>query len=170
LNDRAALGTEQIVDPDRARKQEHELIGRRYTKPCARFMNGVRVGFGFALERTCRSHSCWEEGCDSTAKSLMHRKCRITDFKRHQDVVLRNKQAVHRDEERLERVSYDDGTWLTNQSVDSYEGFRSDYVHFSVSVTCPLREIDPDHPPDSTSHNSLHLSPKAFAHFFSWWR
>jgi len=100
----------------------------------------------------------------------MHRKCRITDFKRHQDVVLRNKQAVHRDEERLERVSYDDGTWLTNQSVDSYEGFRSDYVHFSVSVTCPLREIDPDHPPDSTSHNSLHLSPKAFAHFFSWWR
>lgn len=105
LNDRAALGTEQIIDPDQANKQEHTLISRRYTKPCARFMNGVRVGFGFALERTCRSHSCKDESCDSSAKSLMHRKCRITDFKRHQDVILRNKQAVQRDKERLGRVS-----------------------------------------------------------------
>lgn len=105
LNDRAALGTEQVIDENHAQSLEHALIGRRYTKPCARFMNGVRVGFGFALERTCRPHSCKDHECDSTAESLMHRKCRITDFKRHQDVILRNKEAVQRDESRLERVS-----------------------------------------------------------------
>jgi hypothetical protein len=73
------------------------------------------------------------------------------------------------------RGSFGEGKWLwwvlaDVQKVDSYDGFRSDYIHFSVSVTCPLREIDPDHPPDSASHNSLHLSPKAFAHFNSWWK
>lgn len=106
LNDDAALGIEQKIDPGLAAKQEHALIARRYTKPCARFMNGVRVGFGFALERTCRPHSCKAgDGCNSSAESLMHRNCRMTEFKRHQDVILRNKQAVHRDEERLGRVS-----------------------------------------------------------------
>jgi hypothetical protein len=170
LNDHAALGVEQIIDENHAQTLEHALLDRRYTKPCARFMNGVRVGFGFSLERTCRPHSCKDEGCDSTAETLMHRSCRITDFKRHQDVILRNKQAVQRDEARLERVSSCEGDLADIQKVDSYDGFRSDYIHFSVSVTCPLREIDPDHPPDSTSHNSLHLSPKAFAHFNSWWK
>ena len=105
LNDHAALGVEQVIDENHAQTLEHALLDRRYTKPCARFMNGVRVGFGFSLERTCRHHSCKDEGCDSTAESLMHRRCRITDFKRHQDVILRNKQAVKRDEARLERVS-----------------------------------------------------------------
>jgi hypothetical protein len=112
LNDHAALGVEQIIDENHAQTLEHALLDRRYTKPCARFMNGVRVGFGFSLERTCRSHSCKEEGCDSTAESLMHRSCRITDFKRHQDVILRNKQAVQRDEARLDRVSGRGGTRL----------------------------------------------------------
>jgi hypothetical protein len=105
LNDHAALGVEQIIDEDNDEAQEETLITRRYTKPCAEFMNGVQVGFGFALERTCRPHSCEDDGCDSTTESLMHRSCRITDFKRHQDVILRNKQAVRRDEDRLGRVS-----------------------------------------------------------------
>lgn len=112
LNDHAALGVEQVIDENHAQTLEHALLDRRYTKPCARFMNGVRVGFGFSLERTCRQHSCKDEGCDSTAESLMHRSCRITDFKRHQDVILRNKQAVQRDEARLERVSVCGGIGL----------------------------------------------------------
>lgn len=105
LNDDAALGTQQLHDPDgieRARAIEHDLISRRYTKPCARFMNGVRVGFGFRFERSCRPHSCAED-CGGTDK-LMHRLCRITNFKQHQEVILRAPDAVERDELKLGRV------------------------------------------------------------------
>lgn len=107
LNDEAALGTQQLHDPDgleRERAIEHDLISRRYTKPCARFMNGVRVGFGFRFERTCRPHTCKEE-CGGTDK-LMHRLCRITEFKQHQEVILRSPDAVERDELKVGRVGH----------------------------------------------------------------
>lgn len=180
LNDEAALGTQQLYDPnddDRDTAIEHDLLTRRYTKPCARFLNGVRVGFGFLFERACRSHSCTED-CGST-DNLMHRLCRLTTFKRHQEVILRSPQAVERDELKAGRVSREAcvllrwfaGVLLTIalQLLDSYEGFRSDYIHFSVSLESPLKTDDPAHPPDSISHNSLHCTPKAFAHFYAWW-
>ncbi|EIW73580.1 hypothetical protein TREMEDRAFT_70997 [Tremella mesenterica DSM 1558] len=131
------------------------LINRRYTKPCARFNNGTRVGFGFRFERTCRPWSC--DKCGST-ENLMHRQCRIFDFKQHQEVILRSEEAIKEDERRH------------GHSVDSYEGFRSDYIHFSVSL---VNSTGDQLAPDSLNidkDNSLHLSPKAFAHFFAWWR
>lgn len=106
LDDQAALGTRQLQDleeHDRDKAIELDLISRRYTKPCARFMNGVRVGFGFKFERACRPHTC-QQDCGAT-DNLMHRLCRITDFKRHQDVLLRSPEAVERDELKLGRVS-----------------------------------------------------------------
>lgn len=109
LNDKAALGTEQDHDPEKnARALEEDLISRRYSKPCARFMNGVRVGFGFRFERACRAHECTAD-CGSTHEreakyNYMHRVCRITHFKRHQDVILRSPEAVMRDELKLGRV------------------------------------------------------------------
>ncbi|KAK8858435.1 hypothetical protein IAR55_002662 [Kwoniella newhampshirensis] len=129
------------------------LIERRYTKPCARFVNGVKVGFGFKFERTCRPWTC-KEGCGSTM-NLMHRQCHITHFKQHQQVILRSPDAVKRDEKRLGR------------SVDSYEGFRSDYIHFSVTLVTPTQEVP------ASKHemvNSLHFAPKSTYHFLSWWK
>ncbi|KAJ1308412.1 hypothetical protein OPQ81_004117 [Rhizoctonia solani] len=48
--------------------------------------------------------------------------------------------------------------------VDSFAGFRSNFIHFSLSL------VSPSNPSLSQKgYNSFHLSPKAFAHFFSWW-
>ncbi|KAK4684426.1 hypothetical protein P7C73_g5753, partial [Tremellales sp. Uapishka_1] len=156
LHDGAAIGSNILTktpsDPD---EESVNLGDRRYTKPCARFLNGVRVGFGFALERTCRPHTCVHD-CGST-ENLMHRQCRIFDFKPHQEIILRSKEAVDRDCARLGRA------------IDSYEGFRSDFVHFSVSLVAPTDAEEDMEEEDGQKHNSLHFSPKAFAHFFAWW-
>ncbi|KAK9478624.1 golgi-body localization protein domain-containing protein [Lipomyces japonicus] len=55
---------------------------------------------------------------------------------------------------------------------DSYAGFRSNYIHLALSVLSPrnrkwtaLKNV----PPSLTSYNTVHLSPKAFTHFFEWW-
>lgn len=57
-----------------------------------------------------------------------------------------------------------------DQEFDSYEGFRSDYIHFSVSVVAPLNPPKENADDNAENQNSLHLTPKAFAHFFAWWR
>ncbi|WWD18325.1 hypothetical protein CI109_102775 [Kwoniella shandongensis] len=134
-------------------ESDSHLIERRYTKPCARFVNGVKVGFGFKFERTCRPWTC-NEGCGPTM-NLMHRQCHITQFRQHQQVVLRSPEAIKKDEKRLGRP------------VDSYEGFRSDYIHFSVSLVTPTKNIPTDQP---EMVNSLHFAPKSTYHFLSWWK
>lgn len=45
---------------------------------------------------------------------------------------------------------------------DSYNGFRSDFIHMSLSLTSSLQD-------KSGKHSSIHLSPAVFAHFWSWW-
>lgn len=78
-------------------------ITREYTKPCARFVGGIRIGFGFVFERTCRPWNC-TQGCGDTEK-LGRRHCRFFDFKKHQDVILRNAEAVERSEHDAGHVS-----------------------------------------------------------------
>lgn len=46
------------------------------------------------------------------------------------------------------------------QHLDSYRAFRSDFIHFSISVVANR--------PDSPA-NSLHLTPNGFTHFYAWW-
>ena len=137
-------------------KTEKTLLERRYTKPCARFLNGVRVGFGFVFERTCRPWTC-QRDCGAT-DNLLHRHCRFFEFKPHQAVVLRQAKALKAEEEKV------------GHPVDSYEGFRSDWIHFSVSVVAPLNAADPSPNLNAEQHNGFHFSPKASAHFLAWWR
>lgn len=62
------------------------------------------------------------------------------------------------------------------QRSDSFEGFRSDFIHFSVSCVSLRAEREECKPPSTRTEpteadiSSLHFSPKAFAHFFAWWR
>lgn len=59
-----------------------------------------------------------------------------------------------------------------SQKIDSYEGFRSDFIHFSVSLVAPdgngFDHRKKEEMPDSV--NSLHFAPKASHHFLSWWK
>jgi hypothetical protein len=109
LNDNAAMGSEHRPPktdvPLDSPAYDQALIERRYTKPCARFLNGVRVGFGFVLERTCRPWTC-KGNCGGT-ENLFHRQCREFTFKRHQEVILRSPEAIEREEARLGRVRVD---------------------------------------------------------------
>ena len=156
LHDAAAVGIDVETPMAQGGDADRAVIERRSRKPCARFLNGVRFGLGFVFERTCRPWTC-VHGCGET-DNLLHRQCRIFDFKPHNQVTLFSPEAVERAEAAL------------GHPADSYEGFRSDYIHFSVSLAAP-RDPDASVPPASAAetHNSIHLSPKAFAHFFNWW-
>ncbi|CAE6347030.1 unnamed protein product [Rhizoctonia solani] len=104
-------------------------------KICAKLTNGVKLGLGFALERKC--------GLDCGLRH-MGDSCRLFTFRPHYEVKLRPSTA--------------------NPEIDSFAGFRSNFIHFSLSL------VSPSNPSLSKKgYNSFHLSPKAFAHFFSWW-
>ncbi|KZT62125.1 hypothetical protein CALCODRAFT_277895 [Calocera cornea HHB12733] len=128
---------------------------RRFRKVCAKFTNGVRWGIGFKLERTCRP-----EDCDKCKGSILHRQCRFFDFRPHWTVHLRAPPQGDKPE----------GGW-----PDSYAGFRSDFLHMGLSLTSPTKTTTTHNMPRTnggglSGYNSFHLTPKGFAHFWSWWR
>ncbi|KDQ20607.1 hypothetical protein BOTBODRAFT_124283 [Botryobasidium botryosum FD-172 SS1] len=118
-------------------------IERKPVKLCAKLTNGVRMGLGFQFERTCGAECTRCTGADA-----FHKQCRYFTFKPHYGVQLQYSP------ESLEG------------SRDSFAGFRSDFIHFSVSLTSPTL---PEQPHGRTQCNSFHLSPQSFAHFWSWW-
>ncbi|EIW82107.1 hypothetical protein CONPUDRAFT_81652 [Coniophora puteana RWD-64-598 SS2] len=114
------------------------------TKPCAKFGGGVRFGVGIVLERSCG------EECRTCSGGAFDRKCRLFDFRPHYDVTL---------EKKTEKP--------TIKTVDdSYNAFRSDFIHLSVSLTSSLHGRDGQ---SSAAPSRFHLTPKGFAHFFAWW-
>ena len=53
---------------------------------------------------------------------------------------------------------------------DAFRGFRSHHLHLSLSIVSPIeRDWTPSGTTPSTSYNTIHLTPKFFTHFFSWW-
>ncbi|KAG1752693.1 golgi-body localization protein domain-containing protein [Suillus paluster] len=114
-------------------------------KTCAKLSSGVRFGVGVILERSCNS-----EDCTSCVGSSFDRHCRFFTFRPHYDVQLVT-MKTDLDRQRLH---------------DSYRGFRSDFIHLSVSLTSSLHSHTCA---DSSSPSSFHLTPHAFAHFWSWW-
>ena len=129
---------------------------------CARLSSGVRYGIGFVVERSCGSECVH---CDGTAFS---RKCRYFSFRPHYNVILEKKLSVPDI-----KVTYLPYLVEVVQNLlfefqgphDSYNGFRSDFVHLSVSLTSStkIKELKGKMKP-----SSLHLTPRLFAHFWSW--
>ncbi|ERT01229.1 hypothetical protein HMPREF1624_02471 [Sporothrix schenckii ATCC 58251] len=53
---------------------------------------------------------------------------------------------------------------------DAFRGFRSQHIHMSIAVRAPVdREWSVSNSEPSRSYNTVHLSPRFFTHFFSWW-
>ncbi|KXN86435.1 UPF0648 protein C3H5.09c [Leucoagaricus sp. SymC.cos] len=110
-----------------------------YRKICAELHSGVRYGIGFVFERTC------DPTCPKCSGNVFQRQCRIFDFIPHYDVRLEtklNKPAL-------------------KAANDSYRAFRSDFIHFSFSLSASTKMR-------SGIANALHLTPKAFTHFWTW--
>ncbi|KAG2042334.1 golgi-body localization protein domain-containing protein [Suillus americanus] len=115
-------------------------------KTCAKLGSGVRFGVGVILERSCSSEDC----TSCCPGSSFDRHCRFFTFRPHHDVQLVTTKMDTR----------------SQTPHDSYKGFRSDFIHLSVSLTSSLHShtcADPSSP------SSFHLTPHAFAHFWSWW-
>jgi hypothetical protein len=57
-----------------------------------------------------------------------------------------------------------------NQVYDAYRGFRSHYIHMSIAIAAPYdREWSVANLEPSKTYNSVHLTPRFFTHFYSWW-
>ena len=53
---------------------------------------------------------------------------------------------------------------------DAFRGFRSQHIHMSIAVKAPVdREWSVTKISPSRSYNTVHLTPRFFSHFFSWW-
>ncbi|SCV74731.1 BQ2448_7760 [Microbotryum intermedium] len=141
-----------------------------FVKVCARFVHGVRWGMGCVVERACTDKTCDKAECKG--RNPFHRACRIWDFIPHWDVHTKTDRAIKPD----------------GEIEDSFDGFRSDFIHFSISLTSPSTLDLPScgaspHPDDASSDNeaesfvedvaksnSLHFTSHAVAHFERWWK
>ncbi|KAL5508278.1 FMP27 [Sanghuangporus vaninii] len=119
------------------------LEGRRnsFKKICAKFSSGIKWGIGIVLERKC-GEACLKCGGNFS--------CRLFEFRPHYEVILEPKTGIPAE----------------NTPEDSFRGFRSDFIHFSTS----LSSLDNDKMAfGKPGSSSFHLTPKTFAHFWSWW-
>lgn len=77
------------------------------------------------------------------------------DFRPHYDVFLKAPNYV----QTVNGVPY-----------DAFKGFRSQHIHLSIAVKAPVdRDWASTDVETSRSYNTVHLTPRFFTHFFSWW-
>lgn len=56
------------------------------------------------------------------------------------------------------------------ETYDAYRGFRSQHIHMSIAISAPHdRDWSVSNLKPSNNYNSVHLTPRFFSHFFSWW-
>lgn len=80
---------------------------------------------------------------------------RSFDFKPHHDVVLKHP---------------DYAIAPPGEEYDAYRGFRSHHIHMSVAIAAPHdRQWSVGNLKPSNNYNAVHLTPRFFSHFFSWW-
>ncbi len=56
--------------------------------------------------------------------------------------------------------------WILQSVDDSFNGFRSDFIHLSTSLTSPTGI---DGSSTKVGPSSFYLTPRTFSHFWSWW-
>lgn len=132
-----------------------------FRKICAKFRSGVRFGVGVVLERSCGPE------CPDCSGSAFKRKCRFFDFRPHYEIMLERKEGIPQLMVGIRLLWSDDLLIFNLQSPqDSFNGFRSDFIHLSNSLTSSTRVNKSG---SNLEPSSLHLTPKAFAVFWSWW-
>ena len=80
---------------------------------------------------------------------------RTFDFKPHYDVVLKHPDFAKAP---------------PGEEYDAYRDFRSHHIHMSVAIAAPHdRQWSVSNLKPSNNYNAIHLTPRFFSHFFSWW-
>ena len=81
---------------------------------------------------------------------------RTFDFMPHYDVVLKHPDFAKGEPK--------------GEEYDAYRGFRSHHIHMSIAVAAPHdRDWSVNNLKPSNNYNSVHLTPRFFSHFYSWW-
>ncbi|EON64007.1 hypothetical protein W97_03237 [Coniosporium apollinis CBS 100218] len=53
---------------------------------------------------------------------------------------------------------------------DAFRGFRSHHIHLSLAIAAPVgRDWSASNLQSAANYNSIHLTPRFFSHFYSWW-
>ena len=95
---------------------------------------------------------------------------RSFDFIPHYNIVLTTPDRANASPGQVSRITFGQGCANSSQDYDAFRGFRSNHIHLSVAVTAPLdRDWNVNNLKPSTSYNTVHLTPRFFTHFFSWW-
>ncbi|KAH8724072.1 mitochondrial protein from FMP27-domain-containing protein [Phaeosphaeriaceae sp. PMI808] len=90
----------------------------------------------------------FERNLDSEGRSF--------DFIPHYQVTLKNPKYA----------KPSDG----KKPYDAFRGFRSHHIHMSIAIAAPFdREWSVANLEPSKTYNSVHLTPRFFTHFYSWW-
>ncbi|WFD28957.1 hypothetical protein MNAN1_003973 [Malassezia nana] len=110
---------------------------------------GVRWGMGLISEHTCTDATC--ERTPRCEGAPFYRQCRFFGRKPHWQVLTRSFEGYAR----LPR----------EEQVDSFAGWRSDFVHLSVSLQA-IGSGDAD----GAAHNGLYVTPRTWDHFRDWQR
>ncbi|KAI9472413.1 MAG: golgi-body localization protein domain-containing protein [Benjaminiella poitrasii] len=124
----------------------------RFVKIALKLSGGIRMGLGCHLERMCYPNC---EICDENSNIMPEartvHKSRLLNFLPHYKVKYKAPQNVHQ------------------KNYDAYRGFRSDFIHFSLSII-KLSSYDEARDRGDITGNSMHLTPGFIDHFVSWFR
>ncbi|QFZ25794.1 hypothetical protein EJF18_10906 [Clavispora lusitaniae] len=112
---------------------ESEYESKKFQKRVLKFSSDEKVlwTLGFAFERNC----------DKNATELSSNQERTSKFKPHYDVVVTNP--------------------IFDWHPDSYEEYRSDYLHMAISVCSKSSK--------GNCSNSAYLTPRSIKYFTTWW-
>ncbi|KAJ5042922.1 uncharacterized protein L3040_004313 [Drepanopeziza brunnea f. sp. 'multigermtubi'] len=96
----------------------------------------------------------WQTGL-TFERNLQEDGKRSFDFEPHYNVILKEPQFAK---------------GSPGQEYDAFRGFRSNHIHMSIAVRAPVeREWSVSNLENSSSYNTVHLTPRFFSHFFAWW-
>ncbi|KAI8882880.1 hypothetical protein K501DRAFT_185718 [Backusella circina FSU 941] len=126
----------------------------RFVKIALKLSGGIRMGLGCQLERMCQ-HGC--EKCDENydPEERNAHKSELLLFKPHYQVSFKTPAKVN-------------ASGIEN--YDAYRGFRSDYIHLSISIIKTSSETADNIKSKNVVGNSMHLSPGFVDHFVTWFR
>jgi hypothetical protein len=97
---------------------------------------------------------------------------RSFNFIPHYKVTLRNPKYAKASDGKVSggRPSSTPRFSNCNQVYDAFRGFRSQHIHMSIAIAAPYdREWSVANIEPSKTYNSVHLTPRFFTHFYSWW-
>ncbi|KAI9289819.1 golgi-body localization protein domain-containing protein [Umbelopsis sp. AD052] len=116
---------------------------QKYQKTVLSLTNGVRWGLACHFERFCR------RGCAKCNTTNSKGSCKLMTFEPHYLVVYRTPEIVQKH--------------YVAKEYDSFDGFRSRWIHLSFTVS--NNDFSNS---NQLSPNALRLTPKFLSHFVDW--